>query len=73
MSGRNTPHDVDRPVRGVALKDQDAGPLGIARVVFDDHGTRQTGNDVTHLYVISRELVVPMRGDLHLAVRHQRE
>ena len=54
----------------ILLQDQNTRAFRIVSVVFHYHGGRQALDDVADQHVVCSELLVPMRGDTHLASCH---
>ena len=56
----------DGPPARIKLPDEDAGPLGVRRVVFDHSRSRDTGDHLTRKDTVRRGFVVAMGGYSHL-------
>ena len=51
----------------IILKHQDTGPFGIVRVILNNHGPLHAFNNVTGVYVVLGQFIVPVLRHLHLA------
>jgi hypothetical protein len=69
---RDSPDDMNRLARVVVFEDEYTRPFRIFRVVFDDHGGRDSVHDIGDEHVVCCQLFVPMSGNLHFAARHER-
>jgi hypothetical protein len=52
---------MNRLIRAIVLKNQDARPLWIVRVILDHNGRVQTVDDITHQNPVCGKLLVPMK------------
>lgn len=52
---------MNRLIRAIVLKNQDARPLSVVRVILDHNGRVQTVDDITHLDPICGKLLVPVK------------